>query len=338
MKKVTIDDIAEAAGVSIKTVSRVFNHEPNVRPATRDKVLAVAKEMRYRPNVAARGLASNKSFVIAHFHDNPNSDYLDRVHQGIHKSCHAAGYFAVMEPLDAEGTPYAEQARDYLLEFPIDGAILSPPLCDNEDLITVLGENNIPYVRLSPTKHQNRSSCTYVDDRAAAHMMTMHLISQQHKKIAYISGPKSHGAASARRTGFLDALAEAGLDTETCPILHGDFSSRSGFQQCDTLLKSSQYVTAIFAANDDMAVGAMMAALKAGLDIPSELAIAGYDGSHVGTIVWPTLTTIRQPVRELAERAANLLLEHIRRPEREFTQEELPVTLLVRGTSQLQSP
>ncbi|PHR92927.1 MAG: transcriptional regulator [Robiginitomaculum sp.] len=337
MKKVTIDDIAEAAGVSIKTVSRVFNHEPNVREITRDKVLAAAKDMRYRPNVAARGLASNKSFVIIHFHDNPNSDYLERVHQGIHKCCRAAGYFAVMEPFQTPGPDctlsYAEQAKDYLVEFPIDGVILSPPLCDNVDLISVLREHNIPYVRLSPAHNPASSSCTYVDDQAAAHMMTEHLIAQGHCKIAFISGPENHGSSVARRTGFLAALTDAGLNTEACPILHGDFSSRSGFKECETLLKSSSYVTAIFAANDDMAVGVMMAALKAGLDIPGELAIAGYDGSRVGNIVWPPLTTIRQPVHGLAERAAELLLAHIRTPGLEFTQEKLPVQLLVRGTS-----
>ncbi len=346
MKKATIEDIAKMAGVSIKTVSRVFNHEPNVRETTRDRVLEAAKELKYRPNVAARGLASNKSYVIVHFHDNPNSDYLERIHQGIHKVCRANGYFAVMEPLhkSESDTPehsrpeysqpeYSQQVQNYVMEFAIDGIILSPPLCDDESLIANLEASNIPYVRLSPSYKPNLTSHTFVDDLAAAELMTQYLVELGHSDIAFISGPPHHGASKARTEGFLKVLKQAGLTLELCPTLQGDFSFHSGYKACEELLKLKHRPSAIFAANDDMAAGAMVAALKAGLDIPGDLSIVGFDGSRVGEIMWPPLTTIRQPIRGLAEHATDLLLQHIREPDREVSKEQLPVSLIRRGSS-----
>ena len=230
MKKATIEDIAKAAGVSIKTVSRVFNHEPNVRDSTRDKVLAAAKAMNYRPNVAARGLASNKSYVIVHFHDNPAPDYLERVNQGFHKACRANGYFAVMEPITVSKAGYAEQVQNYISEFAIDGILLTPPLSDNKALVVFLDECGIPFVRLSPYYKPELTSHTFVDDNQAASMMTQHLIDLGHNKIAFISGHPQHGASKARRNGFLQALKTAQIPPRTCPIVQGDFSFHSGYK------------------------------------------------------------------------------------------------------------
>ncbi len=333
MKKATIEDIAKAAGVSIKTVSRVFNHEPNVRDVTRDRVLAAAKEMNYRPNVAARGLASNKSYVIVHFYDNPNPDYLERVHQGFHKVCRANGYFAVMEPLPASKASYASQVQDYIIEFAIDGILLTPPLSDDKALIASLEDSNIPYVRLSPYYKPKLTSHTFVDDKKAASLMTQHLIDLGHNKIAFISGHPHHGASKARRNGFLKALKGAQINPNTCPIVQGDFSFHSGYKASEQLMKLKRRPSAIFAANDDMAAGAMVAALKAGLDIPGDISIVGFDGSRVGDIMWPPLTTIRQPISGLAEKATDLLLKHIRQPGSAIISEQLPVSLVSRGSS-----
>lgn len=333
MKKVTIDDIAESANVSIKTVSRVFNHEPNVREKTREKVLEAARVLNYRPNISARTLASNKSYVVVHFYDNPNPDYVARIHQGLNKICRSSGYFAVTEPLHSQGTTYAEQISNYLLEFHIDGVLLSPPLCDDPETLSVLNAQNIPYVRLSPRYERLKSSCTFIDDEAGAKKITQHLIDLGHRNIAFVRGDIGHGATKMRQNGFLKAISEAGISEENCPRFEGDFSARSGFRACETLLNTDRNVTAIFAANDEMAVGAIMAALKFGLDVPGDISVVGFDGSRVGDIIWPPLTTIRQPVRGLAERATELLLQSIRFPSNEIVCEELPVELLSRGSS-----
>ena len=333
MKKITIEDIAKEANVSIKTVSRVFNHEPNVRDNTRSRVLAVAEAMNYRPNLSARSLASSKSFIIVHFHDNPNPDYLDRVNQGLHKACRAAGYFSVNEPLPISDGSYAALAASYLTSFHVDGALLSPPLSDDPALLAVLSEKDIPYARISPQFEKQSSGATYIDDGAASLMMTNHLIELGHKNIAFIAGPPSHGSTVERTAGFLKALRTSGLSIENCPQYSGDFSFRSGLSAGQKIIDSEHNVTAIFAANDEMAVGAMMAAMKAGLDIPNDMSITGFDGSRIGDVLWPQLTTIRQPIRQLSEKATNILLTSLRTSETDIICEELPVTLLARGSS-----
>lgn len=337
MKTITIIDIAKAAGVSIKTVSRVFNNEPNVRPTTRDKVLAAAKALNYRPNVSARSLASNKSYIVIHFHDNTNSDYLQLINQSSHKACRKAQYFFISEPLDGpdiqDTDSYATQIDDYLAFLKVDGIILSPPLSDDKDVLESLRREGIPHVRISPYIQRDTSTCTFVDDHKAASLVTDHLIGLGHKKIAFISGPRHHGASSLRLKGFLDTLRNHDIPTDLCPQLPGDFTFRSGFFACETLFENSQGVTAIFAANDEMAVGAMMAALKAGLRVPEDLSIAGFDGSRISDIVWPPLTTVRQPIRLMAQHAIELLLKTIKSPETDWVQKEMPIELMPRGTT-----
>lgn len=333
MKKITIEDIAKEASVSIKTVSRVFNHEPNVRDETRKRVLTAAETMNYRPNLSARSLASNKSFIIVHFHDNPNPEYLDLVNQGLHKACRAAGYFSVNEPLPLSNGSYASLAAAYLTEFHVDGALLSAPVCDDPGLLAVLAEKGVAYTRISPQFEKHTSSGTYINNKAAAAMMTNHLINLGHKRIAFLAGLESHSSTLERKTGFLNALAEANIPAIECPQYSGDFSFRSGFEVGQKIIASSHNVTAIFAANDEMAVGVMMSAMKAGLDIPKDMSIAGFDGSRIGDILWPSLTTISQPIRTLSERATSIMLTQLRNVDMPPVREELPVTLLARESS-----
>jgi len=330
MKAATIIEIAERAGVSMKTVSRVLNGEPNVRPSTQEKVRKAAKELNYTPNISARSLASKKSFIIVHLHDNPNPDYLDKVYQGVHKTCREAGYFAVMEPL---AQPYANNARDYLDQFKIDGLILSPPICDDAAVLDLLIDRAIPFVRISPTTNPDISSSTYMNEAEAVERMTSLLIDLGHKNIAFISGPDKHGSSHVRATGFKNALRKAGISAELCPVIQGDFSVKSGFSAGQDILDRYNAVTAVFAANDDMATGVVMAALKSGRDIPKEFSVAGFDGSRLGDIICPTLTTLRQPVRDLAAKATELLLLEIFNPDQDKQHIEFDVDLLVRGTT-----
>lgn len=330
MKSVTIIEIAERAGVSMKTVSRVLNGEPNVREATREKVKKAAAELNYQPNVFARSLASKRSFVIAHFHDNPSPDYLEKVYTGVYQVCRSSGYFAVMEPLSV---PYTESAREYLDRFKVDGVILSPPISDNLELIDSLRERGIPIVRLSPRSHHELSSYAYIDDDAATKTMTDHLIELGHARIGFVAGPAEHGAAHKRKAGFRHATEGAGLSPEHCPIVQGDFSVRSGFSAAEKLLADEANVTAIVAANDDMAVGVVMAAMKQGLDVPGDLSVTGFDGSRLGDIIWPQLTTVRQPVEEMAAEVTAMLLKEIVSKEQEKKASKFDVTHLIRNTT-----
>jgi len=330
MKSVTIIEIAERAGVSMKTVSRVLNGEPNVREATRDKVKKVAAELNYQPNVFARSLASKRSFVVAHFHDNPSPDYLEKVYTGVHQVTRSSGYLAVMEPLSL---PYTQSANEYLSRFKVDGVILSPPVSDNIELVDMLLERDIPIVRISPRNNLELSSYAYVDDSLATKAMTDHLIELGHTNIAFVAGPADHGAARKRETGFQHATVDAGLNKKDCPIVQGDFSVRSGFDAAKAVFTKTPGVTAIVAANDDMAVGVVMAAMKHGLDVPGDLSVTGFDGSRLGDIIWPQLTTVKQPVEEMAAEVTSMLLSEIVTKEHDKKAIKFDVTNLIRNTT-----
>lgn len=330
MKTITITDIAKASGVSIKTVSRVLNAEANVSDSKRELVKKTAKQLGYQPNISARMLRSQRSHVLVHFHDNPNADYLENIYKGVSKTARDAGYFAVMEPVVA---PYTKNAQSYLDRFRVDGVILSPPLSDDVALLKSLTVQNVPFVRISPRKDISESPSSYIDDVQAAGRMTKYLMGLGHEKIAFLSGPAEHGASIRRQRGFENAVNAVGGGSELCPVLQGDFSVRSGFELCGDLLANQTSVTAIFAANDDMAIGAVMGALKAGVDVPKDLSVAGFDGSRLGEIIWPQLTTIFQPIEAMAVHVTAQLLFELAQPGSEKIAKLFDVELLERGTT-----
>mgnify|MGYP000380318655 CR=1 FL=1 len=329
MKPVTISEIAKHAGVSIKTVSRVLNKEPNVREKTRDKVLAVAKKLKYRPNFSARSLASNKSFVIAHWHNNANSDYTSRVLDGAHKACKTAGYFVVGEQLSP---PYKNSARAYLDTYRVDGIILSAPLTDDAELLQFLQEQEIPFARVSPGTQTGISPAAHIDNCDSANRMTKLLIDAGHKHIAFICGPPNHIASKLRQDGFQVALKGAGLNLENCPVYVGDFSVKSGFEAYTNQISKRKDVSAIFAANDAMAVGVVMAALKHGVRVPDDLAIVGFDGSQLSQTIWPQLTTLYQPVSEMTQAITHALLTEIKTGKIDYTPMTFDTHILRRDT------
>ncbi len=307
-RAVTIDDVADRAGVSAKTVSRVLNNEPNVRPAKRDMVMLAARELGYRPNPAARSLAGARSFLVAHLHDNPVPEYVAGVNEGIYRACRANGYFLLPEPVDPEAPDRLDRLQSFLMTSRADGVILTPPLCDDADILELLQTNGVHYASLSPARQPTQTPVIRMDDRAAATEMTRHLIGLGHHRIAFIGGPSGHHASSARMEGYRAAMTEVGLPIEESMLAHGDYSLRSGLDGARRLLAQDQRPTAIFAANDDMAVGAMTAIMAEGLSIPGDISVAGFDNTRLAQAVWPPLTTVRQPVVEMAQRAAERLM------------------------------
>ncbi len=307
-RAITIDDVAEKAGVSAKTVSRVLNNEPNVRPAKREQVMKSARELGYRPNPAARSLAGARSFLIAHLHDNPVPEYITAVNTGIYEACRAKGYFLLPEPVDRSAPDFLDRLQSFLMTSRADGVVLSPPLCDDLDILALLKDNGTSYSSLSPARQPENTSVMRHDDRQAAMEMVRHLVTLGHKRIAFIAGPAGHNASTGRHEGYLDAMREAGLKVEPSLIAEGDYSLRSGLEAARNLISGDTKPTAVFAANDDMAVGAMTALMAAGLHIPNDISVAGYDDTRLASAVWPALTTIRQPVSDMARRAAECLM------------------------------
>jgi LacI family transcriptional regulator len=305
---ITINDVAARAGVSIKTVSRVLNREAHVQEHTRDKVLRAVQELGYKPNLAARALASSRAYVIGLTYDNPAASYVSNLQFGAMEACRENGYHILVEDL-SDGKAGPQDLDGLVTTVAMDGVILTPPVCDRLDVLDHLDAKHLPYVRIAPALHLERGSRVYMDDRRAAHDMTAYLLSLGHRRIGFIKGHQDHSAAPLRHQGYLDAMAEAGVEVNPSWVQPGAFSFRSGFGAAERLLALPERPTAIFASNDDMALAVMAVANRMGLTVPRDLSVAGFDDSPIAQVIWPQLTTVRQPVSEMGAAAATILIE-----------------------------
>lgn len=334
MASITIDDVAALAGVSIKTVSRVMNREPHVRPATRDRVLAAVAELNYRPNVSARALAGSRSYLLGLFFGDSGPSYNGLVEQGAMSACRDAGYYLVVERLQETGPALLQRLADFQTTIRSDGVILPPPLCDRAELLDALDASGAPYVRIAPTTDLDRAPRVWMDDRQAAYEMTVRLQTLGHRDIGFITGPAGHFAAALRLEGFGQAMADAGLPVRPGRVQPGDFTFLSGQQSGERLLAdAADRPTAVFAGNDDMALGVMAVANRLRLDVPSDLTVAGFDDSPAAQVVWPQLTTVRQPVAEMARVATELLIGAGKREEGPPPALRMDFELVVRQSS-----
>jgi LacI family transcriptional regulator len=333
---ITIKDVAERAGVSAKTVSRVINEEAHVRPALREAVMRVVKELDYRPNAFARSLSSSRSYLLGLFLDDPAwSGYAAGMQRGALMRCRERHYHLVVEPLDSSTSGWEPGLMTSIAALRLDGAILTPPLCRYAPLLERLEGIGLPYVRISPGEEEARSGFVDIDEEEAAFEMTRHLIGLGHREIGFIEGIPSHAATPKRRAGFLSAMHAAGIPVARDRIVPGDFTFRGGIEGGETLLRSGHPPTAIFASNDDMALGVSAAAAKLGVVVPAQLSIAGFDDAPTARVAWPPITTVRQPVEAMAAAAVDILIDPAYRgkPSDAGFHRELPYELIVRGST-----
>jgi LacI family transcriptional regulator len=306
---VTIQHVADLARVSSKTVSRVINNEPRVRPETRDRVQKAIAELNYRPNLNARGLAGNRSFLIGLFCDKPG-DYLTDFQAGAIERCRASELHLMVEPLDAQGPNLNRQVDKLLGQLRLEGVILLPPLSDHPVVLDTLRDAAIPIVRIAPRLNMSETPSVGIDDYAAARQLTAHLAGLGHRRIGFILGRPEHGATEQRYLGFLDEMRARGLSVDFDLVQTGNFFFDDGLLCAERMLRAAQRPTAIFASNDEMAAAAISMARKFGLDLPGQLSVTGFDDAPVATMIWPELTTVRQPVVEMGRIAADLIIEH----------------------------
>ncbi len=313
MSTVTIDDVARLAGVSIKTVSRVVNMEPNVKESTRKKVTEAIKTLDYRPNVSARSLASKRSYLIGLFYDSTllESSFIVQVQAGILPLCRKQGYELIIHPVNWRDEGTTSDLANIIKHSRVDGAILTPPISDNPEILATFTNLKKPYIRLSPSPSKFKSGGVYTDHQHAAKLMTEHLLKLGHKKISFIYGPDFLPSSKQRKAGFLEAYTAAGIKMTQHTLMPGLNSFESGIQTAQKLLTLKHRPTAIFANNDEMASAILGIAHSLGISVPNELSVAGFDDSPLSRKVWPPLTTVRNPVTEMAEAAANLLLNQI---------------------------
>lgn len=328
----TIIDVARRAGVSIKTVSRVMNKEPTVHADTRARVQEAVVALNYRPQLSARSLAGAKSFLIGLLYYDPSAAFVAGVQQGATLSCREAGRHLVVESVQENGAHVHAQIESMLAALRPDGMILTPPLSDDPAILETLHASRVPCVLISPGEgHGMASVC--MDDTLAAEELTNLLISLGHRHIAFIEGDQA--ASDRRRAGYERALKAHRIAVDPALIMPGTFEFESGVAAAQKLFALPEPPTAIFAANDDMALGALTAAQRLGIAVPHDVAIAGFDDSQTATLVWPELTTVRQPLKEMAMAAVEMLLSDAARiePGQPAPVRVLPHEVIVRGST-----
>jgi LacI family transcriptional regulator len=308
-RKASIDDVAKAAGVAIKTVSRVLNNEPNVRDETRARVLAAVKRLNYHPSPSARSLASRRSYLIGLVYDNPGGNYTIEVQRGALARCREGKFLLLLHEVSGTGDELTQDVMAFANQTHIDGLILAPPLSEATSIMQALDEYNLPFTRIAPDEGKHRSPYVDMDDEGAAREMTEYLIGLGHRRIAFIMGRPGHFSSGQRLKGYKAALKAHKLSFNPDYVRHGDFLFESGLEGGRHLLALPERPTAIFAANDDMAAGALMAAHEMGVAVPEDLSVAGFDDAAISRTVWPPLTTVSQPTYELSYSAADLLIK-----------------------------
>ena len=326
-ERANIRDVAARAGVAVKTVSRVLNGHPYVSAETKARVDTAMRELDFTPSIAARILSGAKSNQVALIYDNHSPYYMFQIQTGCWEYCKQNGIRLLAQPVDVADPRVGDQVRGLVTETHVDGIILSSPVTDCEAVLRALDGLDIPFVRISPGTNHALTSSVFMDDAQAADDMTTHLINYGHRRIGFIKGHPNHAASDDRLFGYRRALDRAGIAFEPSLVCDGEFDFDSGVRGACALLDLPDCPTAIFASNDDMAAGVLAVAHDRGIDLPGELSVAGFDDTTLARTVWPPLTTIHQPMAELARAAAEVLITG-----GDISHRRLPHTLIERAS------
>jgi LacI family transcriptional regulator len=324
----TIKDVARQAGVSVATVSRVYNASDTVAPPTRERVLRVATALGYAPHGAARSLITSKTNTLGVLLPDLYGEFFSEVIRGIDLAARRAGYHLLVS-----GSHDAERDMDAALRSMrgrVDGLIVMAPEMETATAVRSLPEK-FPVVLLNPGDDGRPFDAITIANHEGASAMVRHLIGAGHRRVAILKGAARNHDAAERLRGWRDALALAGLAHGPELELEGDFSEESGVAAVARLLALAPRPTAHFASNDAMARGAMSALREAGLRVPEDVAVAGFDDIPMARYVEPPLSSVHVDIASLGERSARRLLERIEggatlRPAHEV----LPATLVVR--------
>ena len=339
MTRATIADVARLAGVSIKTVSRVVNREPNVRAATREKVEQAIAALNYRPNPSARNLASLRSHLIGLIYDDPSAyeipsaTYVISLQQGVLRACNAADYGLLIHPCNYRDQQVGAELKALVEQARPDGIVLAAPLSNMPKIVDAIAATGTPFVKLSPGEENGRQYTVATNDHEVCAEMVDYLASLGHERIAFITGHPSHKAIEHRFLGYREGMERNGLPYREELVAHGDNSFGSGEACANELLALSAPPTAIFAANDDMAAGVVRSADKLGIDVPGQLSVAGFDDITLARQTFPSLTTIRQPLSTMAEHACQALIRNLNDGAELHGAEVVPATLKIREST-----
>ena len=329
----TIHDVAARAGVASKTVSRVLNKHPNVSDQMRQRVEQAMADLAFAPSQIARQMRSGKYKSIGVLYSDPSSAYQSRLNHALLKACAAANRYMVVELFDEAKPDWAAQVLRFVDRADPAALVLVPPLCDSLEVHALLTARGIATVLISPSTPVAGLNSISMNDLGAARDMTERLLALGHRRLAHISGRETHVAAKRRRQGFEEAIRNnAVTHTLVSYVREGQFNFKLALDQTRDLLGRSDRPTAIFAANDHMALASIMMARQLGHRVPEDLSVAGFDDAWNGESLWPPLTSVAQPYDRIAELAVSLLSRPTGKDAVTARDHVLPLTFVPGGT------
>lgn len=313
---VTIKHVAADAGVSLQTVSRVINNEPNVRPEMKQRVQASIDKLGYVPSIAAQRMSGSRSYLILALNDRERTiadwrarqgtDWVDQMLLGGMLKCAEHGYRMIVELVDTHSDHVERELLAAIAALQPDGVILTPPHSDNGQLVRLLAGQSIPFARIG-SKDTRAGLPISMDDEGSARLATHYLVERGHRRIGFIAGSPEYSLSAWRVDGWMTAMADAGLSTEGL-LERGDFTYASGEATARKLLKAEDPPTAIIASNDQMALATLEVARSLGLRVPEDLSLISFDNSPLMHFTRPPLTAIDQPIASTASKAVELII------------------------------
>ena len=304
-RQATIRDVARAARVSVATVSRALNDSGPVRDDTRRRVRDAVQSLRFTPHGAARSLITSRTNTLGVLLPDLYGEFFSEIIRGIDREAQRAGYQLLLSS--------ARNARDEIkgafraMYGCVDGLILMAPDVELAELFAQ-HRDRTPIVFINSPVESDDAYVITIDNHGGAYRMVKHLVQNGHRRIAIIRGGNRNHDAAERLRGYRDALIDSGVACDPRLELQGDFTEAAGYRAAHTVLKLDPRPTAIFAANDAMAIGALSALREEGAAVPEEIAVAGFDDIPIARYVSPPLSSVHVPIARLGERAMELLL------------------------------
>jgi LacI family transcriptional regulator len=337
---VTIKHVAADAQVSLQTVSRVINNEPNVRPTMKKRVQDSIDKLGYVPSIAAQRMSGSRSYLILAINDRERTiadwqarqgtDWVDQMLLGGMLMCAEHGYRMILELVDTHNDHVERELLSTIAALQPDGIILTPPHSDNPQIVSLLAGQNIPFVRIGSQENGSGIPVS-MDDEGSAHTATRHLIAHGHHRIGFIAGAPEYELSGWRFNGWKSAMAEAGLAIDAL-LQSGDFSYASGEKAARKLLTGKHRPTAIIASNDQMALATLEVARSLGLTVPQDLSVISFDNTPLVHFTQPPLTAIDQPIAATASKAVELIIAALKGNQSPQTLTVISAALVERGS------
>lgn len=325
----TLKDVAKLAGVAPSTVSGILNGNTRVRETTRIRVMQAVRELNYRPNHVARSLRMQGTKTLGLIIPSITNPFYPAIARGVEDVANAQGYSVLLSNTDR--TPKKEQKYiETLLDKQVDGLILADSMVSDSLILQIAERPRLAIVVMNRGIDSLNVDEIWVDFRGAAIQMTEHLIEAGHRRIAFVSGPRSVWRAEERLIGYQEALSRHQIDFDRSLVIHGKFDYQSGYLAGEELLQQRDRFTAIFASNDLMAIGCMTALQDNGVSVPDDISIVGFDDIDLAFFVRPKLSTVYQPNYEMGAAAVRLMMERVQGERNVKTRQELATRLVMR--------